>query len=114
MELKEFINDTLTQIAEGVQGAIDNSEGMGYSISPVMGNEGNTCTVHFDLAVECEKSGGADIRVVTGKLSEKTCNRINFDVYMTLPHPKEPTEKMRGSMLAQRNKAKDADKEKNS
>lgn len=29
MELKEFINNTLTQIAEGVQGAIDQSEGRG-------------------------------------------------------------------------------------
>ncbi len=106
MELKEFINGTLTQIAEGVQGAIDNSEGKGYSISPVMGNEGNTCAVHFDLAVECEKSGGADIKVVTGKLSEKTCNRINFDVCMTLPHPKEPTEKIKGALHARLGKAK--------
>ncbi len=29
MELKEFINNTLTQIAEGVQGAIDQSERVG-------------------------------------------------------------------------------------
>ena len=46
MELKEFINNTLTQIAEGVQGAIDQSEGRGYLISPVVGNVGETCIVH--------------------------------------------------------------------
>ena len=30
MELKEFINNTLIQIAEGVQNAIDQSDGKGY------------------------------------------------------------------------------------
>lgn len=55
MELKEFINNTLTQIAEGVQNAIDQSDGKGYLISPAAGKIGLSCTVHFDLSVERAK-----------------------------------------------------------
>lgn len=86
MELKDFINNTLTQIAEGVQGAIDQSKGKGYRVSPVVGNEGDSCVIHFDLAVESEKKAGASVKIASGTLSEKTVNRTNFDVAMTLPH----------------------------
>lgn len=86
MELKDFINNTLTQIAEGVQGAIDQSKGKGYRVSPVLGNVGDSCVVHFDLAIESEKKAGASVKIASGNLSEKTANRINFDVTMTLPH----------------------------
>ena len=89
MELKEFISNTLTQIAEGVQEAIDQSKGKGYRVSPVLGNVGDSCVVHFDLAVESEKEAGASVKIVSGNLSEKTANRINFDISMTLPYPKE-------------------------
>jgi len=89
MELKEFINNTLTQIAEGVQNAIDQSDGKGYLISPAAGKVGLSCTVHFDLSVESQKDGGANIKVLSGNVSEKVANRIGFDISMTLPHPKE-------------------------
>ena len=88
MELEDFINNTLTQIAEGVQGAIDQSEGNGYRVSPALGNIGNSCIVHFDLAIECEKKAGANVKIASGNLSERTANRINFDISMTLPSPK--------------------------
>ncbi len=48
-----------------------------------------TCVVHFDLAVESEKEAGANIKIACGNLSERTANRINFDISMTLPHPKD-------------------------
>lgn len=86
MELKDFINSTLTQIAEGVQGAIDQSKGKGYRVSPVVGSVGDSCVVHFDLAVESEKKAEASVKIASGNMSEKTANRINFDVTMTLPH----------------------------
>lgn len=62
MELKEFINKTLTQIAEGVQEAIDNSEGKGYLVSPTVSGIGKSCNVHFDIAVESEAEGKAGIK----------------------------------------------------
>lgn len=109
MELKEFINNTLTQIAEGVQGAIDQSEGRGYLISPVVGNVGETCIVHFDLLVESQKEGGANIKVLSGNVSEKVANRINFDVAMTLPHPEEPANEQKNCLHRQLEEGKKKD-----
>ena len=88
MELKEFISNTITQIADGVQDAIEKSNGKGYSVSPAIGNVGLSCKVHFDLSVDSQKDGGANIKVISGNVSEKVSNRINFDISMTLPHPK--------------------------
>lgn len=87
MELKEFINKTLTQIAEGVQEAIDNAEGKGYLVSPTVSGIGKSCNVHFDIAVESEAEGKAGIKVVGGCISKRSTNRISFDVTMTLPTP---------------------------
>ena len=98
MELKEFINNTLTQIAEGVQNAIEQSNGKDYLISPATGKIGDSCIVHFDLSVESQKEGGSNIKVLSGNVSERTANRINFDIAMTLPHyslnkpPKKPSD----------------------
>lgn len=90
MELKEFINKTLTQIAEGVQEAIDNSEVKGYLVSPTVSGIGKSCNVHFDIAVESEAEGKAGIKVVGGGISKRSTNRISFDVTMTLPYPESP------------------------
>lgn len=51
MELKEFITNTLTQIAEGVQEAINIADGNGYTICPTTLKTGKECTIHFDLAI---------------------------------------------------------------
>lgn len=85
MELKEFISNTLTQIAEGVQEAIDNSGGKGYLVNPSGNKNGGNYNVHFDLCVEAQKGGGINIKVADGNMSEKSTNRITFDVKMTLP-----------------------------
>lgn len=87
MELKEFINKTLTQIAEGVQEAIDNSEGKGYFVSPTVNEIGRSCNIHFDIAVESEAEGKVGIKVVGGGISKRSTNRISFDVTMMLPTP---------------------------
>ncbi len=85
MELNEFIRNTLTDIATGIQGAIDESAGKGYWVNPSASVESSTYTVHFDLAVESEKDGKADIKVLHGGISEKSLNRLSFDVNMTFP-----------------------------
>ena len=90
MKLKEFINNTLTQIAEGVPEAIDNSVGKGYLVSPASDKIGNSCTIHFDIAVESEAEGKAGIKVVGGGISKRSANRISFDLTMTLPRPENP------------------------
>ena len=87
MELKEFVNNTLTQIAEGVQEAIDNSEGKGYLVSPAGDRIGKSCIIHFDIAVENETEGRASIKVVGGGISKRSANRISFDLTMSLPFP---------------------------
>lgn len=89
MELKEFIKTTLTQIAEGVQDAIDASEGKRYLVNPCAGKIAATQTVRFDLSIESEKDGAASIRVLSGTASERNVNHISFEVSMTYPHSGE-------------------------
>lgn len=85
MELKEFVENAITQIAEGVHGAIKSSSGKGYMVNPSFKNPGTTYTIHFDLCVESGKEGEADIKVLSGIFSERSVNRITFDVNMTFP-----------------------------
>ena len=87
MELKDFVSNTLTQIAQGVQAAIDASEGLGYTVNPTT-IDGRVYTIHFDLGIESEQEGGANIKVLNGAMREKTANRITFDVNVMLPSKK--------------------------
>lgn len=75
----------MTQIAGGVQDAIGASEGKGYLVNPSHGMTGAECNVHFDLSVESGKEGKASIKVIGGGMAEKSVNRINFDIKITLP-----------------------------
>lgn len=90
MELKEFISHTLTQIAEGVQDAINASEGKGYLVCPASNAIGKDCNIHFDIAVESETEGKTGIKVISGGISKRSANRISFDLMMTLPTPESP------------------------
>lgn len=85
MELREFINNTLTQIAEGVQAAIEASENGGYLVNPSATKIGADCKIHFQLSVESGKKGEASIKVLSSSISEHSMNRIEFDINMTLP-----------------------------
>ena len=75
MELKEFVSHTLTQIAEGVQEAINASEGKGYLVSPTTDEIGNSCNIHFNIAVENEADGKTGIKVISGGISKRSANR---------------------------------------
>lgn len=85
MELKDFIRNTLTQIAQGVKEAIVDSQGNGYLVNPSNDEFGRDQTISFDVMVETVEKGGVNIRVVEGERSGKGVNRISFDVTMTLP-----------------------------
>lgn len=85
MELKDFICNTLTQMADGVSSAIKASEGRGYLVNPSGNKIGADCKVHFELSVESGKKGEASIKVLGGEMSERSVNRISFDIIMTLP-----------------------------
>lgn len=85
MELKEFIKNTLTQMADGVQEAIDASKGQNYLVNPSTSKIGADCIVHFDLSVESGKEGAASIKVLGGGVSERSLNRITFDINIKLP-----------------------------
>lgn len=86
MELKEFISRTLTEVADGVRQAIDKAEGRGYAVNPVF-DQRNTAlyNIKFELSVESEVRGGASIKVLSGGASEKSLNRVSFEVSMTYP-----------------------------
>lgn len=85
MELKEFISNTLTQMADGVSSAIKTSEGRGYLVNPSVNKIGADCKVHFELSIESAKEGEMGIKVLGASLSERSLNRISFDIDMTLP-----------------------------
>lgn len=85
MELKEFISNTLTQMADGVSDAIQKSDGKGYLVNPSATKIGADCVVHFDLSIESDKEGTASIKVIGGSMSERSVNRISFDINIKLP-----------------------------
>lgn len=85
MELKEFISNTLTQMADGVREAIKESEGKGYWVNPSTQMYGSKCKVHFDLSVESDQKEAASIKVLGASMSERSVNRISFDINIALP-----------------------------
>jgi hypothetical protein len=106
VELKEFIAETLTQIQEGVQDAINRRSTKPDSagvINPVWGTDGDAIgidhlqKVEFDVAVTVtDKSGGsgkAGIKVFSvelgGELSkgaeQSTASRIKFSIPIVPP-----------------------------
>lgn len=98
MELKEFINNTLTQIANGIQSAIENADGKGYMVNPEYDRKTKKVySIKFDLTVESGKAGSTNIKVLSGGVTEKSMNHISFEVDMTLPgtptntSPKRPS-----------------------
>lgn len=87
MDLKDFISNTLTQIADGVQDAINNADGKPYLVNPTFdAKTDKSYCIRFDLSVESESKGGANIKVLSGGISERSLNRISFEVNMTLPN----------------------------
>lgn len=110
MDLKAFVEATLVQIIEGVQGAQASTEGTGAEINPKPGPgfKGNRMfrdgpriqDVEFDVAVTVaeseEKKGGFGLVVGPVALGgggktdaqSSSLNRIRFAVPITLPRPK--------------------------
>ena len=113
MELKQFITETLTQIAQGVKDAQYNVSELGAKINPanVAGFEGNVprtkgashsktrilCDVEFNVALTNDKSNstGTGVGVLFGALNlggkhenedkNTELTSIRFNVIMELP-----------------------------
>jgi hypothetical protein len=117
MDLKEFVSDSLTQIAEGVQLAQQRGTTSGVWINPAGSNitprkenpiirtvhgEGYLNDVHFDVAVTVsdEKKGnaGAGLKVFGVKLGAEgeasfqnaAVSRIQFSVQVVWPGQPQP------------------------
>jgi len=107
MNLKDFISDTLTQIAEGVVQAQQTTKDTGAMINPAVGRESQEVrvkgsfsslqTVEFDigLALIEDKNSKGGLGIVSGifnvggatgsESSEHEQARVKFSVPMTLP-----------------------------
>lgn len=113
MELKEFISETLTQIAEGVKDAQENVAPLGAKVNPanVSSFEGNAphckgagtnharvlCEVEFNVALTNDRTtaNGSGIGILFGAVSlggkhdasdkNTTLTSIKFNVVMELP-----------------------------
>ena len=78
MELKEFIKTAITDITEAVS-ELQEELGSGVVINPSL-DKTRQCSIHFDLSVESSKEGDADIKVISGGMSERSSNKISFDI----------------------------------
>lgn len=113
MKLKEFISETLTQIAQGVKEAQNNVAPLGAKVNPanVASFEGSVphcrgtstrparvlCEVEFNVALtnDSSTSTGSGIGILFGAVSlagkhgtsdkDTTLNSIRFNVIMELP-----------------------------
>ncbi len=114
MDLKTFVEETLCQIAEGIQGAQKRLEGTGAIINPyyVVRSNGkerlvdpaqgfeqkDLQTVSFDIALSATKGGkaggGFAVTVLAANLnagahkesSDSSVSRVRFEVTVDLPH----------------------------
>lgn len=66
MELKDFIRESLTNIAKGIREAQEQSSGC--IVNPTTG-KGTSHTVHFDLMVQTDTEGKAGISVLSAGMS---------------------------------------------
>lgn len=110
MELKDFVEKTITDIAEGIlaaqNAALDENGKPKYLVSPLQFYDNSNSTVpkqrnneviesiNFDVAVttslSAEGKAGAKILIANAKLDgsieKKECSRISFQVYVQWPH----------------------------
>lgn len=91
MELKEFIKTNLLQINDAIKEIKKENDELAISIVPhCKRNFENNKTikdydeldfVEFDVAVDTTKKGGVNIsNVISGKLENKTINKIKFRI----------------------------------
>lgn len=83
MELKEFIKTAIADITEAVS-ELQEEMKTGAMVNPGLDKK-RECTVHFDLTVESSKEDGADIKVISGGMSELSSSRISFDIAICIP-----------------------------
>ena len=109
MELKDFVQKTITDIAEGILAAqdatLDEDGKPRYLVSPLQFHDANSQvpkqrnsevveSINFDIAVttslNAEGAAGGKIFVaeakLNGKYEDKECSRISFQVFVQWPH----------------------------
>jgi len=110
MNLRDFVKETLVEIAEGVDSANDALKGKGAFVNPVkithrtgqaVQHTRQLHEVEFDVAVTAEEGketkGGIGIMVGSiglgaqgrSETSGSTHSRVKFTIPMLLPNPKE-------------------------
>lgn len=123
MELKEFIKETLVQIAEGVEAAQTEVRDCGGFVNPahrndpknifethfgVLGNGQNIFLVDFDISVTVIEETGADAKAklqvasffkvgagIESSSSNSATNRVSFKVPLGLPVDAVSEEKLK-------------------
>lgn len=101
MELKDFIENTLTSIFEGIEDAINKNQSNRNAsgcISPFYSQpaSGQDYSIDFDIAVttSSEKEGGGKVKIASfgvgaqGKKIAEQTNRIHFSVPVQWPSEK--------------------------
>ena len=85
MELKDFVKESLNEIAEGIIDAISYSDGKGYMINPVIRNTGKPTNIRFKVSVQTGTDGGVNIKIADISSSTSSVSTLEFEVPMLLP-----------------------------
>ena len=94
MKLSEFVEETLSQITEGVLSAQARTEEHGATVNPRRPGRGRMIQkIEFDVALTTvesdEKSGGIQVFGIGGKMekagSSSSVSRVSFYVSVELP-----------------------------
>ena len=84
MNLKDFVKDSILEIAEGVNDAIKDQEKYGIVINPA-GADRSVERIHFLVNVFTETEGKACIKVAGIDKSKAVTQQIDFNVNIQMP-----------------------------
>lgn len=103
MDIKEFVQQTITQIAEATKTSSDAVQGLGGVVNPHSRERDNLTRVKFDVALTVadasEGNVGGKVKVagifnaggeITGKTNQEMASRVQFEILVTLPDGNPP------------------------
>lgn len=85
MNLKDFVKESILQIGDGINAAIEEADASGVLVNPGTTIEARSCVIRFSVNVETEKEGGMSLQVLGGTVSKVTSNRLEFGIKVAYP-----------------------------
>ena len=103
MDIKEFVQQTITQISEAVKASSGEVQSLGGVVNPHARDRDNLTRVKFDVALTVadasEGNVGGKVKVagvfsaggeITGKTNQEMVSRVQFEISVILPDGRPP------------------------